>query len=430
MSESEHSYPFDPTGSRGTNLIKGEKHALSPPAWKDYHFIIPKLAPFFRNESFKIFDQRTGQELVEGVDWMATHRFLDASRATAKPVYGSITFFDKELAGVVRLEYQTLGGEWTIDDDLITEILIQKATNPRITTWEEVVDVPDRFPVIDHEWHLDDLVGMSEVRKSIDGIAQSILDSTDVRPVVNEHINNKSNPHETDKIDVGLGMVANFPISTRAEAIDGESGKSYMTPMRTRQAVESQVGEVVAEHADRRDNPHGTTKATIGLDKVVNVGLAEKNEAIDGVTHEALMTPLRTKEAIDGQVGKRFRIHLNNKSNPHETDKADVGLGLVANHPPATPKEAKSGTRDDRTMSPATTRTAIERFGRQYTDEEIDKVIRRIQTLEDELEAVKDQSKVDRHLLRLNPHETELSDVELEFVENAEYLTIDDIDLT
>lgn len=368
MTDINHSYPFDPTGTKGSNRIVGEKHALSPPAWKDYHFIIPKLAPFFR-DSIKIRECNTGRELVEGTDWMASHRFIDASRSTARPIYGSITFYDKTLSGVVEIEYQTLGGDWTIDGDAITQLLVHTSSNPRITTWEEIVDLPFQFPVIDHDWHLDDLIGMSHVKKAIEDVSQTILDTRDVRPIVRRHLSDEDNPHNVTKSQVGLGDVENFAPSTRSQALDGVHDESYMTPRRVRQSIEKYGYNYTDKHEGRKDNPHSVTKRQVGLGDVENFGLSTRGQAESADGNDSYMTPERVGEAIQARVRFAFDKHADDHDNPHQVTKDQVGLGYVMNHPPASRSDAETGAREDRVMSPLRVRQAIVRFAHSYTDD-------------------------------------------------------------
>ena len=60
-----------------------------------------------------------------------------------------------------------------------------------------------------------------------------------VQTALTNHINNKSNPHEVTKSQVGLGSVDNYGTATQAEATAGTSGSKFMTPQRTKQAVEA-----------------------------------------------------------------------------------------------------------------------------------------------------------------------------------------------
>lgn len=55
------------------------------------------------------------------------------------------------------------------------------------------------------------------------------------------HTSNTSNPHGTTKAHVGLGSVQNYGVATQAEAEAGAIDTKYMTPLRAKQAIAAQV---------------------------------------------------------------------------------------------------------------------------------------------------------------------------------------------
>lgn len=62
----------------------------------------------------------------------------------------------------------------------------------------------------------------------------------------------------------------------------------------------------VDTHANLKTNPHAVTKAQVGLGNVLNYGIATKVEAETGTSKLKYMTPLRTKEAIDKSLSNGF----------------------------------------------------------------------------------------------------------------------------
>ena len=91
------------------------------------------------------------------------------------------------------------------------------------------------------------------------------------------HINNRNNPHNVTKQQVGLGNVANVE---QASKVDFQN------------------------HLNNHNNPHSVTKAQVGLGNVTNVEQASKQE---------------------------FNAHATNRNNPHGVTKSQVGLGNVDN---------------------------------------------------------------------------------------------------
>lgn len=356
MSVNQVSPPFDPTGKAASNRISSERQTISAPGWSNFYFIIPKLAPYFQ-ESLVVVHHPSGRRLYEGVDFLCSHKFHDASLACGKPIYGSLTFFDKTLAGVVELTYQTIGGEWVIDEQTIQEILSNKLVNPRITTWEEVVEVPREFPVIDHEWDLVDMVGASAIVEKLEGIRDAIILAGEGG--LGDHLADFNNPHKVTKAQVGLGNVMDFPIATVPQAQAGTDNASYMTPLRVSQAITALALAPLSAHTGNLNNPHGTTAAQVGLGNVVNYGVATQAQAEAGTANTVYMTALRVAQAIQTQALAPLNTHIGNKSNPHEVNKAQVGLGNVQNYGIATVTDARAGTSNVLYMTPLLVKEAI-----------------------------------------------------------------------
>ncbi len=55
---------------------------------------------------------------------------------------------------------------------------------------------------------------------------------------IQSHISNRLNPHAVTKAQIGLGSVLDYGLATQAEAEAGTSAVKYMTPQRTKQAID------------------------------------------------------------------------------------------------------------------------------------------------------------------------------------------------
>ena len=419
----QFAWPFDPTGEAASNLIRGETHTLAPDTGHRYHYFIPKAAPFFVNKKLRVVHVQTGRELLENIDYTTSFHFEIASKRTYLPVYGAISVLDKTLNGAFQIDYQTIGGEWTLDPQALLEILSNNVSNPRVTTWEKVLDKPVYFPPIEHRFDVDNLIGMDETVEVLDRIKDAILSAANsIYPALNAHLQDKSNPHGTNKThvglgnvpnygmaseaeaeagvrqdrlmspylvaimiaklssetvaghtadknnphgvnktQVGLGNVPNFAMATDAQAIDKTVADALMSPRLVWLAVKSWVGDTLEAHIARKDNPHGTTKSHVGLSNVPNFGLATVTAAETGLGNDAFMTPELTAKAIAKQAGASgIQSHVLDKDNPHDTTKAHVGLGNVPNYAAATQAEAEAGTANDKLMTPFLVAAAIQ----------------------------------------------------------------------
>ena len=177
---SQITIPFDPTGENPTNLFLNEVHTLTEQNYRDYHYVVPKWAPFYA-ESIKlkvVLLDGTEKPLELGIDYHLTHKFITASTSIAKgDICGSITFLDNELSGVLYIEkYQSLGGLWTATDEELTKIASSAQKNPRTTSWESVSGRPVHFPVVNHEYDLINLKGTNELIDAIDRLSLSVIE--------------------------------------------------------------------------------------------------------------------------------------------------------------------------------------------------------------------------------------------------------------
>ncbi|MFB4260774.1 hypothetical protein ACE106_16650 [Shouchella clausii] len=128
---------------------------------------------------------------------------------------------------------------------------------------------------------------------------------------VDAHANDKGNPHNVTKSQVGLGNVDNVKQATKAEF------DAYVA---------------------RRDNPHNVTKTQVSLGNVDNAKQA-------------------TKAEFDAFVALR--------NNPHNVTKSQVGLGSVPNYPVSSQAQAEAGTHTASFMTPQRTKQAFQSFSNE-----------------------------------------------------------------
>lgn len=302
---------FDPTGTLAANLVSGEKHTLTAANGRDFHFIVPLMGPFFGYPgAVSVVYQPTvgpAKTMVEGVDYLLAFEFIGATRGCSKPVFGGISFINTKITGVITLAYRTLGGNWTISLPEINKILSDTIANPRVIAWEQVINNPATFPVIDHEWNLVDMVGASAIVTELSNIALAIANKpVPVLPVnLQAHIDNFSNPHLVTKEQLGLGLVQNFAVATEAQVTDGTATNLVVTPAGVKAAIvvsEAKSDGQLDAHTSDKSNPHAVTKTQVGLGLVKNYDTATNAEAITGTATNLYMTPASAKAALDSSV--------------------------------------------------------------------------------------------------------------------------------
>jgi hypothetical protein len=402
-------YPEDPTGSLASNLITGEVQSLSPVVSTSTKFrlIMPVYAPFFVGTDVLTITDITGTvtTLVSGKDYYPAYVFLSASRACAAPIAGGFVFTNNSLAGTLTLQYQTLGGNWTLDVNTLTEIVANASVNPITVSWEEITDLPDIFPPIAHIWDIDDMVGADDIITALDAITDAVLAGgqqglaeheadhnnphvttaaqvgayttaqsdanlaaasatlnaaiATVQTNLNAHEVNYANPHQTTSAQVGLGNVQNFGIAADADAVAGTSSTLYMTPRGVLVAMNAGPSSALNIHELNFGNPHQVSAAQVGLGNVNNYATATAAQTLAGTAANLFVTPSGLAYAISQGVQANLTAHTGNTGNPHQTTAAQVGLGNVQNYAVGQLADATAGTSNTLYMTPLLTATAI-----------------------------------------------------------------------
>ena len=115
----------------------------------------------------------------------------------------------------------------------------------------------------------------------------------------------------------------------------GRYGASEVGGVASEAYCDSLINNIVAkEHGDNKNNPHGVTKAQVGLGNVPNVAT---NDQTPTYTEASTLETLTSGEKVALAFGKIKKAistlisHIENKKNPHGVTKSDVGLDKVEN---------------------------------------------------------------------------------------------------
>ena len=293
-------YPEDRTGNLASNKITGEVHTITVQNSRNFHFIVPKFAPFY-SEGLKLFQNTNNTQLLleENVDYYFCYKFESASLSTTKEVFGGIGFMSLSLSGEIEIEYQTVGGNWTLDDQSILEITANEIYNPRGRTWDQVHGKPESFGPTSHIHDASDFLTDQEVGEKLDDIAQAILAGA----------NRPANTAPVTLEQLGIPKIGNWGMATISEAVAGLSTNTIINPQVLR-AVLDNLGVTQAaadmlsfkKHINNRNNPHEDDKESVGLSRVENVGLASNEQVLANQDNEGLisLTQLRAYLRMHG----------------------------------------------------------------------------------------------------------------------------------
>lgn len=248
-------YAFDPTGVAIANKVTSEVTVINGAGGRDYNFYIPKAAPFFEDGFVASFTDKNGvtRTLVPGVDFHFTHIFKEASLSIGKSIYGSITFVDKDEEGVLTLgAYQTIGGTWVIDPLVLATLLAENLANPRTAMWAEIVELSATFPVVNHDFSADRMVGMTQVVLALAGIESAIRnpDSDETNP---------STDIELLRTRLRVDRLPNYSAATDAQMIAGIATEALVTPKQVIEAITRLAVTAIEQHVAATGNVHNMT---------------------------------------------------------------------------------------------------------------------------------------------------------------------------
>lgn len=236
-------YPYDPTGVAATNEIINELRSVQPPAnINQASLVIPLAAPFFQ-EGFEVWTgpNKTGTKLNPEADFFYTHEFVAGSNFLGKPLFGSITFTNALYSGNVYFHYQTLGGDFTVNDTASLEAVSQRLyADVRFVTWDQLTGVPSAFPPNAHEHPVTEIKTMADLVQVLELIASALVGSLDgntggadgsaALALIRSHLNATINAHTPSA--VGLGNVPNYGAASQADVV-ANRGDKLMTPTTT-----------------------------------------------------------------------------------------------------------------------------------------------------------------------------------------------------
>jgi hypothetical protein len=372
-------YPLDITGVNPDNLVEGD---IRPLPIRPVRAVCPSYGAYY-TEGLIVKDVATQQVLTKNVDYYCAELFRVPTDRYGKEICGLVVIKNPAVGTSVELTYQCLGGEYSTNSEAVVQMLATLELDNRPVTWPNVVNKPDAFPAAPHFHDAGDIYGFEYVVHALDRVATAIETGDDAAhdviyryiddaiaaaggendelvTLINNHINNTTNPHSTTKTQVGLGNVDNYFTATQAQAEGGVVNDAFMTPLRTKQAVAAFVGNAFTAHSNNTSNPHGVTKAQVGLGNVDNFATANTTQAQAGSATNLFITPLGVAQYVSAwATSSGVGGHVSRTDNPHNVTATQIGLGNVQNYGVSGTADAQAGVRNDLYMTPLRVAEAI-----------------------------------------------------------------------
>lgn len=325
-------YPLDLTGTSPDNFVAQEPHTLPNLSKRAF---VTRYGPFF-TESLKVYDGVTGELLKKKEQYIAAQLVESATVRTGKEICSIIIITDPAVNNVVNIDYQVLGGPFTLSVDALISMLETLNLDERPITWASILGKPSMFPAGHHLHDVGDVYGFEYLVLQLEYVRRAILlgdvqshdeiyayiDSIKngidllIQNLDNEleaHITNTNNPHQTTKAQVGLGNLDNFATATIAIAAAGLSNNTFVTPAGLQAYAEAKILPNLNTHIGDKNNPHSTTAAQVGAysksesDTLLNTKLGKEETAINSAKLDNFTRTEVLNQAYNmvGSMGKR-----------------------------------------------------------------------------------------------------------------------------
>lgn len=143
-------YPVDMTGELASNLVT-ERVTLTTKNRDEFNIILPRCAPFF-HDSVRIKKLDTEEVMTFGKDFYIGGIFEGITPYTKynQQVGSIIVLLDQWVAGNYEIKYQTVGGDFILNETQFTQALKNAILNPLMVRWEDIHEKPIDFTPIKH----------------------------------------------------------------------------------------------------------------------------------------------------------------------------------------------------------------------------------------------------------------------------------------
>lgn len=265
MSSTVFAYPLDPTGHHPANRVEGEIHSLAP---KRVRAIVPRYGPYY-TASLVVYDHETGLALQRQTQYRCAELLQDATINYGQELCALILIVDPSVSATVRIDYQVLGGLYQNDVTVLSNLYEAVMSDNRPVDWQNVEDKPIAYPPTLHRHVLSDVYGWEPIVSALERVRSAIvlgnipafealIDWVDDKLAAHQrhydqlqagtaravgfHVLDHDNPHGVTKAQLGLGAVENLSVVTLAEVVHGTPVNKYLTHARFIEAVAAMGG--------------------------------------------------------------------------------------------------------------------------------------------------------------------------------------------
>ena len=163
---------LDPLGTNPNNLVSGE---VATGIGNPNRIIKPLYGPFHIGTQV-VVDTSTNTPLTVNVDYDCVGLLQEASIKFQKPIAEFIRLKNPSISPTVRLNYQTLGGDYQNDTTVLANLWNSFINDNRPVSYAtHVIDKPFEFPPSLHPTFFKDVTNFEPLITALERMTQAIL---------------------------------------------------------------------------------------------------------------------------------------------------------------------------------------------------------------------------------------------------------------
>lgn len=222
-------YPWNPFQDLVSNRITDEPAHVE--GGDNGVIIVPRNGPFF-SRNFKIRLKDSGRELsMAAGEFSFIHPFGSFVEKYNRLAYGALMV--KGVGGPTDyiIEYDTIGGNFVLDDIAYAQAVANTLTSPRTIDWNEIVNLPLVWPPDPHEHPASDTMNYGDLIVWMKSYLDAITDegnSLTWKSQFEEHLKAElQQAHKASLKDLGVNNLKDWPMCV-AEDLKGQSTEVLM----------------------------------------------------------------------------------------------------------------------------------------------------------------------------------------------------------
>lgn len=121
--------------------------------------IVPRCGPFFADQFVISLNGSSTPLSFDAGDYSFVYPYMTFIKGYQKLCYGGVLLHKITTAGDYKISYDTIGGDYVLDDVNYATFIANVLNNPRTVNLDQIINFPTEFPADPHDHPAKDTVG-------------------------------------------------------------------------------------------------------------------------------------------------------------------------------------------------------------------------------------------------------------------------------